>query len=395
MCKRPLQGAFPLAVFMVSCIGFSWGVVVDYANDYVYVDWKQWRTNTEKTIVDFGEIYWTGLGKDGVPAIRNPWFVSISAAGFWLADNDPVISVMIGDEAKAYPLEILIWHEIVNDSVGGVEVVVTFCSLCYSAVIFDRRVEGRVYDFAVTGFLRNSDMIMYDTRTETLWQQFTGQAIVGDLVGNSLAVIPTQIISFEQFRKAYPKGMVMSRDTGRNREYGLNPYIGYDDIGAIPFLYRGVFDERLLPMQRVITVGARGTYRAYPYDITREMRVINDELADQAIVIFHTEGAVSAVDNEYITNSRQVGSTGVYYRKLDDQVLVFYSEGNQIIDEQTGSVWDVTGRAIDGPLKGKWLRRFDHQDTFAFAWFAFWPDTEIYRGKYTDFHVEDHWDGFE
>jgi len=180
--------------------------------------------------IELSELMSGGPGKDGIPAIASPRFVSPEEAGRWLKFQEPVISLVVGGAARAYPLQILLWHEIVNDRIGGVPVAVTFCPLCYSAVAFDRRIEGSEYSFGVSGMLRNSDMIMYDRETESLWQQLFGEAIVGDLTGARLMPLPAQIISFRQFSAAYPNGRVLSRDTGYDRPYGRNPYVGYDDI---------------------------------------------------------------------------------------------------------------------------------------------------------------------
>jgi hypothetical protein len=271
------------------------------------------------------------------------------------------------------------WHEIVNDKVAGVPVAVTFCPLCYSANVFDRRVRGRSYNLGVSGMLRHSDMVMYDRETESLWQQISGEAIVGDMVGSQLKRIPAQIISFEQFRSAYKRGLVLSRETGFQRNYGQNPYVGYDDISNRPFKYRGKKDGRLMPMEKVVTVSIGDSNKAYPYSITRRLNVINDKIDDVPLAVFHADGAVSALDKGRISSSRRVGSTGVFDRRVDGRLLSFrYSDG-RFYDEQTASAWDITGRAVQGPLEGKKLTRLVHGDYFAFAWLVFKPETEIYQ----------------
>jgi hypothetical protein len=226
--------------------------------------------------------------------------------------------------------------------------------------------------------LRYSDMVMYDPQTESLWQQFSGQALVGDMVGETLKRIPAQIISFEQFRTIYKTGLVLSRDTGFRRNYGRNPYVGYDDIGNKPHLYRGKEDPRLKPMEKLITVNINNISKAYPYSITRKKRVINDEVGGQKIVIFHDRGAASAMDKAEIALSREDGSTGVFRRKLASQLLTFSKKDETFVDDQTSSIWDITGRAIQGELKGKKLSPVVHGDYFAFAWLVFKPETKIY-----------------
>ena len=339
------------------------------------------KTNISKRIIMLGELVPGGPGKDGIPSIDSPVFTNPEIAQEWLSPNEPVISIAIENQARAYPLQILIWHEIVNDTIEKVPVAVTFCPLCYSANVFDRRVNGGVFEFGVSGMLRNSDMVMYDRQTESLWQQITGQAIVGDMVGSTLKSIPAQIISFEQFRSVYENGLVLSRKTGYRRDYGRNPYAGYDDIKNSPFKYNGKKDDRLLPMEKVVTLSLGDSNMAYPYSVTKKIRVINDKISDMQIAIFHTDGAVSALDKERIASSRQDGSTGVFNRQLDDRLLSFRYHQGKIIDEQTSSNWNITGRATEGPLKGKQLKPLPHGDYFAFAWLAFKPETEIYKPK--------------
>lgn len=342
-------------------------------------DVSGWKTNLKKSSIDLSEIMSGGVGKDGIPAINEPRFESLAEAGRWLKRQEPVIALYVGDEARAYPLQILIWHEIVNDIVGQTPVAVTFCPLCYSAIAFDRRIDSRVHTFGVSGMLRNSDMVMYDRETESWWQQMLGEAIVGDLTGKKLTQLPAQIISFEQFSKTYQDGLVLSRETGHRREYGRNPYVGYDDINKKPFLFRGKIDGRLAPMERLITVTINQLDKAYPHSETRKANVIHDEVGGRQLVIFHGDGAVSALDKNEIGSSRQVGSIGVFDPGMDGKVLHFKFRGTKFVDEETGSEWDITGQAVEGELKGRRLTPLAHGHEFAFAWLAFKPSTVIWR----------------
>ncbi|MGD9590675.1 MAG: DUF3179 domain-containing protein [Pyrinomonadaceae bacterium] len=319
-----------------------------------------------------------GPPKDGIPAIDKPKFVAISDAANWLKSNEPVISLKVGDEAKAYPLQILMWHEIVNDEISGRPVTVTFCPLCYTAIAFDRQLDGKVLDFGVSGMLRHSDMVMYDRQTESWWQQISGEAIVGDLNGKILKQFPSQIVSFGQFMKAFPKGLVLSRETGFNRQYGTNPYKGYDDLAKTPFLFRGKPDQRLLPMEKVIAVEFGRISKAYRHAITRRRRVLADRIASTDIVIFHADGAASALDDGQISNSKSIGSTGVFVPEIDGKKLAFVYDSDEFVDEQTKSRWNIFGLAIDGKLKGKQLKQIRSGDYFAFAWLVFKPSTEVY-----------------
>jgi hypothetical protein len=335
------------------------------------------QTNTAKRSIDLDELQAGGPPKDGIPAIDDPGFVSVAAAESWLAPQEPVIALVLEGRTRAYPLQILTWHEIVNDVVGGVPVAVTFCPLCYSAIVYHRTLGGTTYTFGVSGLLRYSDLVMYDRQTETLWQQFNGEAIVGDLMGATLTTLPAQIIAFQQFAAAYPAGEVLSRDTGYERSYGINPYKGYDNVDNRPFLFEGPADDRLLPMEKVVAVSHNGVHKAYPYAVTRKEHVVHDTVAGTPIVVFHAEGAVSALDATAIAASREVGATGVFDARVQGTVLRFRYEQGVFVDERTGSVWDITGQAVEGPLAGMRLQRLVHGDYFAFAWFAFRPETQV------------------
>jgi hypothetical protein len=340
---------------------------------------RQFDTDLSKRAIELSELR-QGATKDGIPAIDAPRFTSPRRAGRWIEPQEPVIAVEHNGEARAYPLQILTFHEIVNDRIGGTPVAVTFCPLCYSALVFERTVDGTVLDFGVSGFLRNSDLVMYDRQTETLWQQLTGRAIVGDRTGTTLAQLPAQIISFEQFRDNYPEGRVLSRQTGYDRPYGRNPYAGYDDIDKRPFMYQGQIDDRLAPMAKVVTVSIEGTHVAYPRSVTRKQHVVNDTVAGRPVAIFHAPGAVSALDRRRIAESKEIGSTGAFDRRVDGRTLSFSHAGEgRFTDAQTGTTWTITGQAVEGPLEGRSLERIPVGDHFAFAWFAFRPQTRVYQ----------------
>ena len=340
---------------------------------------SNWNTNVDKKSIDLSELKPGGPPKDGIPSIDDPKFVSINKADRWLSDNEPVIYVTMDGSAKAYPLQILIWHEIANDEINGEPIAVTFCPLCYSALVFHRKVDGKVLEFGVSGFLRNSDLVMYDRRTESLWQQFTGEAIVGDYTGTKLTQVPGQILSFSQFRASFPDGLVLSRNTGYRRNYGNNPYPGYDDISNKPYMIKDLPDAEIPPMEKVIGVKLGEATKTYPYSKTMKERVINDNIDGTQIVVFHIDGATSALDARNISNSREDGSTGVFKRKAGDKILTFEYRSGQIVDRETGSSWTITGKAVDGPLKGEQLQPVTYGDYFAFAWLVFTPDTSIYQ----------------
>ena len=334
-------------------------------------------------IIDVDELA-MGAPRDAIPAIFNPLYLTVEEASEVYEPQIPLVQVRLGDDARGYPLSILIWHEIVNDTINGQPVAVTFCPLCNTAIAYGRQVGERTLDFAVSGLLRNSDLVMYDRNTETLWQQSTGRAIIGNLVGARLEWVPATIVSFGQFREAFPDGLVMSEETGWFREYGQNPYLDYDSPAHQPFLYYGQLDDRLPPKIRVVSVETPGgeTY-AYPRDLVQDLRVFYDTYdGTTRAVIFWTPGTVSALDRGMIADSEDIGATAVFERELGGRLLSFESNpadesGQTFIDLETGSVWDIFGRAVSGELAGSELRPVIASEHFWFAWWAFHPETEI------------------
>ena len=340
---------------------------------------RDWDTDFRLHTVLYSEIR-SVIPRDNIPSIDAPVFLSPAEASGWLKDVEPVVSLEIEGDARAYPLQILTWHEIVNDVVGEVPVAVTFCPLCNSAIAFDSSLDGTVLEFGVSGNLRNSDLIMYDRQTHSWWQQFTGEGIVGEHAGRNLELLPASIVSFADFKDAHPDGRVLSRDTGYDRQYGRNPYAGYDTFGGNPFLFTGDLDGRLLPVERVIAVTLDGVDVAFPLTLLQEEGVINFELNDTHIAVFHKFGTTSALDASSIADSRDVGATGVFESALNDEMLTFSVQDGAIVDDQTGSTWDILGNAVAGPLAGENLLPVVHGNHFWFAWAVFKPDTILYAG---------------
>ncbi len=292
--------------------------------------WEWGKTDFSKTSIDFREILSGGPPKDGIPSIDNPKFVAAADIdGEALAETEPVIGVVIAGKARAYPLRILTWHEIVNDELAGVPITVTFCPLCNSTIVFDRRLDGRVLDFGTTGKLRNSDLVMYDRQTESWWQQFMGEAIVGELTGKRLEVLPSRLESFANFKKRAPRGEVLVPSNPAMRNYGVNPYQGYDSA-SFPFLYQGEMPSGIEPMIRVVAVGPK----AWSMPLIREKRRIEDG----DLVLTWEAGQNSALDTRRIRDGRDVGNVVVRRR-------------------QAGGLADIA-----------------HDITFAFVFHAFHPD---------------------
>ncbi len=345
-------------------------------------DTSGWRTDFTRATVDLAELQSGGPPRDGIPPIDRPAPESIDAARGWLRGTAPVIALETGGEARAYPLAILVWHEVVNDTLGGVPIVVTFCPLCDTALVFERTLGAVTYDFGTTGKLRFSDLVMYDRQTESWWQQATGHAIVGELAGERLTFIAAQITSLDAFEAAWPDAGVLSRETGHARDYGRNPYPGYDRADERPFLYKGTIDGRIAPKERVVTVGEGPQAIAFAWSDLATTGIATANVGGRPIVVFWRPGTVSALDEALIDASADIGSAGVYRPEVEGRSLTFHRPAGvagPIVDVETGTTWSVTGHAIDGPLAGRRLEPVTHGTHFWFAWAAFEPDTQIWQ----------------
>ena len=342
----------------------------------------EWRTDFRRHTVPLSEIVSGGPPKDGIPALSRPRLETVASADRWLAPREPVMVVEHDGAARAYPLQILLWHEIVNDNLGNLPIAVTFCPLCNTALVFDRRHKGRVLDFGTTGRLRHSDLVMYDKLTESWWQQATGEAIVGAMAGDALTLIESQTMAWSDFRRAYPTAQVLSRKTGYDRPYGTNPYAGYDAPGGSPIaaFFKSKTDARLPAMERVVAVRLEREAVAYPFSRLRSVRVMNDVIARRPIAVFWAPGTASALDRTDVASGRDVGATGVFDRRLANRTLTFEpAQGGEFRDRETGTRWDLFGKGLTGPLRGQQLLRLPHGDFFWFAWAVFRPDTRIGR----------------
>ncbi|MEQ9640835.1 MAG: DUF3179 domain-containing protein [Alphaproteobacteria bacterium] len=302
-----------------------------------WADPAQWKsewpdTDFSRTAVDFKDILSGGPPKDGIPAIDDPKFVALSEVD--IPGTEPVIGLVLNGEARAYPLRVLMWHEIANDTVGGVPVSVTYCPLCNAAIVFDRRVGERVLDFGTTGKLRNSDLVMYDRQTMSWWQQFQGEAIVGELLGTQLAIVPSRLESLANFAARAPDGQVLVPNNPDMRNYGLTPYAGYDLSGA-PFLYRGEYPDNVMPLDRVVKVGERAWALEY---VKRRGQVETDD----GLRISWTPGQNSAMHEATIAEGMDVGN--IVVQRRDD-----------------AGAWTDVAYGVD----------------YAFAFHAFHPDAEI------------------
>jgi len=278
-----------------------------------------WETDFVTHSVPFAEIRPGGPPKDGIPPIDRPRFVRVEHTRF-LAPREPVIAVEVSGEVRAYPIEILIWHEIVNDEIGGVPLAVTFCPLCNTALVFDRRVDGRTLDFGTTGNLRHSDLVMYDRQTESWWQQFGGEGIVGRYTGARLEQVPARIVAWEDFERSHPEGLVLerpkthplSRNSGFLRPYGENPYEGYDDVDSSPLFQTANDDDRLSPKERVVFVERGDEAVAIPFAVLEKRRVVRIVVDGHRLVVRWRGGVSSPLDSDAVGKGRDIGAAEVF-----------------------------------------------------------------------------------
>ncbi|HSL58479.1 MAG TPA: DUF3179 domain-containing protein [Acidimicrobiales bacterium] len=347
---------------------------------------EPWPTDWTRRTVDVSEIA-LGIGRvdprDAIPPIDVPTFETPAQAATWLRPAEPGALVQVDGEARFYPLSILTRHEIVNDRFGDVPVAVTFCPLCNTALSFDRRVDGEVLRFGVSGLLRLSDLVMWDDATTTLWQQITGEGIVGELAGTQLAPVSTAIVSFEQFATSFPEGRSLSRETGFGISYGANPYVGYSSgDGPIGGFFAPEVDPRFPALERVVGVSAGGEETAYPFSVLESELVVNDTVGGEPVVVWWGGGTVDALDAGRIADSQAIGTAIAFDPRVGDRSLTFEAaDDGRFRDTETGTEWNLLGQAVAGELAGEALATVTHRNEFWFAWAGFFPDARVFEGS--------------
>jgi hypothetical protein len=318
------------------------------------------ETNGMRHIIPLDKIKGGGPPKDGIPSIDNPQFAEIQGSQF-VSDSDTVIGLEINGDARAYPLFILVWHEIVNDRVGDVPVAVTYCPLCYTNQVFERIIDGTEVEFGTSGKLYNSNLLMYDRYTESYWSQALGIAVTGELTGMQLKTVPFDVITGGDWKKLHPDTLVLTTDTGHLRSYATDPYGDYYTDPRIIFPVDNQ-DDRMHPKEIILGFNENGIYKAYKQNDVELHNIINDNIGETQILLVSL----------FSQNSR------AFDRTVNDEILEFEFNDEKITDTTTKSEWNYDGVAISGPLEGNKLTRMSIEPGFWFEWIAFHPETEVW-----------------
>ncbi|MCF6302641.1 MAG: DUF3179 domain-containing protein [Devosiaceae bacterium] len=283
---------------------------------------ERWETDFSKTVIDINEVV-DVIAADQIPSNDNPQFKPASEETS-IPGNEPVVALNINGVARAYPLRYLMWHEIVNDTIGGVPVAVTYCPLCNTSLVFERTLDGEPVTFGTTGKLRFSNLLMYDRKEQNWWQQYSGEAVVGTRAGERLRAIPSFLISFDLFLERFPDGDVLLADGRRARLSGTNPYVNYDTT-PLPFLFRGDLPEDIEPMMRIAFVDAdleEGLDDSIA--VTLPYLEKNAPFRVGPLEFRWSAGQASALDQRQISASRDVGNIEVYRMDKEEPELVVY-----------------------------------------------------------------------
>jgi len=276
-----------------------------------------------KYLVNPNKIRGGGPPKDGIPAIDNPKYVSVEDADKWIQDNELVLAMIYKGVKRVYPLQILVWHEIVNDNIAGDPILITYCPLCGSGIAYERKINGEEVEWGTSGKLYNSNLVMYDRKTDSYWSQIDGIAIVGELTGMELKAISIDTVVWRDWKKAHPDSEVLSQKTGFVRAYGRDPYGSYYEDSFLIFPVENQ-DDRIHAKTVIFGIKVNGAYKAYQEKDLIAAGVIQDEVGGVKVRVERDEVGIVKITN--------VGT------------------GDEIVKERD----------------------------FWFAWYAFHPDTELY-----------------
>jgi hypothetical protein len=312
-----------------------------------------------------------------IPAILHPRFDSAGAASRLLRGTDPVLGLDVQGDARAYPTQLLALHEVVDDTVGGRPVAISWCPLCVSGLVFDRRVAGRTLTFAASGFLLHSNLVLYDRQTRSLWSQVGAAGLTGPERGTRLRLLSAREESWRAWRAEHPRTRVLSIRHDRFASRFLHPSTYVDNRGeessADPYLayqqkisiYHGSPIDGISGDSRVVGLQLGGRAKAYPQQLVVRQHVLDDRFAGIPIAVVWSDRA---------------RAPAVFARRTGGRTLRLRWRRGAISDSATGSRWSpVSGKAVAGRLEGASLRRLPFTLPYWFAWRALHPDTLIAR----------------
>lgn len=319
-------------------------------------------------LIPIEEVKDGGPGKDGIPSIDDPQFISVAEVDF-LEDNDLVVGMKLGEEVKAYPHVILDWHEIVNDKIGDKAFALTYCPLTGSAIAWDRIVDGQETTFGVSGLLYNTNLIPYDRLTNSNWSQMSIQCVNGELVGNDINTYQVVETTWKTWKNMYPTSKILSLNTGYTRNYGSYPYGDYKSNHDRMLFQVNPDDDRLPRKDRVLGVINTGRAKVYRLvDFESKITVLNDSFSEVPLVV---------------AGSSELNFLVAYDRQMDDGTVLEFSpvegQGDIILEDNEGNRWNVFGEAVSGQRKGQTMKQTNSFIGYWMAWGAFYPLANIYR----------------
>jgi len=282
----------------------------------------------DDALIPVTQIFSGGPDKDGIASIDHPKFVKGGDAGFMQA-NDRVIGIVIDGEAKAYPIKILNWHEVVNDTIHDTAFTITYCPLCGTGMAFNSVINGRVLSFGVSGLLYNSDVLLYDRESESLWSQLLNIAVTGKYKGTALKMLPVMHTTWKDWKHFYPSTLVLSENTGYWRSYNRDPYAGYDESSHLYFPVFNKVPKKYHPKEKVLGLAVIDVYKAYPFVELNKNKI--NRLTD-------------TVNGKVFT---------IHWNKEERAAYITGEDGSIVPSVQ--SYW--------------------------FAWYAFHPETEVFSGE--------------
>ena len=335
-----------------------------------------WRTDFSRVTEDLGNAIVVANGRGPIPVVTEARYETVAQAELRLSSNEPVLVAFAGDQARAYPLRLLLRHEAVNDWLGGLPLLVTYCPRCNSAAVFERTAGTLTLEFGAASALRSENRVLFDEATESWWQQATGEAVAGEFAGFRLRPAMSALISWSDFRQAHPGGTVLSQSSGFDLDYGFNPYFSVDF--SQPPLSAGEIDRRLPPRARVLGLVNGSDALAVPFSALDLSPTANVTIGGEPVAVFWQRGTSSPLSSADVALGRDVGAAVAFDARLEGRTLTFRAERGAFIDEQTGSAWSITGEALSGPLTGSRLSVHPHVNSFWSCWSAFQPATTVF-----------------